>query len=200
MQMIKWGETSTVGHAKRFILRGGVIAVFVWIVCGVTTALAQTVTYDYDRATTFSNYKRYAWTRCTELTDASHERVVQAIDAALGAKGLTRVDATASPDVLVAYHANVEVDEADWGPLGSGGPTWASMRFHRFVVATLAIDISDARTGVTVWHSLFSSDIISTATPESRGKKIAKATEKMFKNYPPKPERRSAVALTTERR
>jgi hypothetical protein len=37
-----------------------------------------------------------------------------------------------------------------------------------------------------VWRSLASSDIKPTDKPERRDKKIAKATEKMFKNYPPK--------------
>jgi Domain of unknown function (DUF4136) len=55
------------------------------------------------------------------------------------------------------------------------------------LVGTLVVDISDARTGTIVWRSLASSDIRPTDKPESRDKKIAKATEKMFKNYPPKP-------------
>jgi hypothetical protein len=160
--------------------------VLLWIVGAATTALAQTVTYDYDHAATFSNYKTYAWTRCTEITDADHARIVQAIDGALAAKGLARVDATASPDALIAYHASVEFDEADWGPVGSGSDPWAAMRFHRSLIATLAIEISDARTGATVWHSLFTNDISSTIPPDGRGKRIAKAAEKMFKNYPPK--------------
>jgi hypothetical protein len=52
---------------------------------------------------------------------------------------------------------------------------------------TLVVDIFDARTSAIVWRSLASSDIRPTDNPESRDKKIAKATEKMFKNYPPKP-------------
>ena len=197
--MIGRSETWTVCHVMRFILRRGVIAAFLWIVCAASTALAQTVTYDYDRAATFANLKKYAWTRCTELADANHERVVQAIDAALAAKGLARVEATASPDVLVAYHAKLEMDEADSGPLGSGGPTLASMRLERFLIATLAIDISDARTGATAWHSVFTDYINSTTTPDSRGKKIAKAAETMFKKYPPKPEQPGVVARSTQR-
>jgi Domain of unknown function (DUF4136) len=187
MQMIERGEASTF-HAKRFILRRGVIAVFFGIVFAAATALAQSVTWHYDRAATFSNYKTYAWTRGTELPDANHERVVRAIDAALAGKGLALVEATASPDVLVAYHANVEIDAS--AGLGAG---------QRVLVATLAIDLSDARTGATVWHSLFSSDIRSSTTAESRGKKIAKATETMFKNYPPKPERPAVAAQNTRR-
>jgi hypothetical protein len=188
MQMIEQSETSTLSHAKRFIVRRGVIAVFFGIVGVATTALAQSVNYDYDHTATFSHYRTYAWTRGTELTDANRERVVRAIDAALVVKGLTLVEATASPDVLVAYQANFEFEGYEVGP------------GHRVLVATLVIDISDARTGASVWQSRFSSDIRATATPESRDKMIAKVAEKMFKNYPPKPERPSVVAQNTKRR
>ena len=66
-----------------------------------TIALAQSVTYDYDRAATFSNYKTYAWTRGTELTDdLNHARVVRAIEGALGAKGLARVEPTVGHETV----------------------------------------------------------------------------------------------------
>ena len=160
-----------------------------------TMALAQSVTYDYDRADSFSNYKTYAWTRGTELTDElNHTRVVRAIDGALVAKGLVRVEPTANPDVLVAYHAsfdkNLQITGSahGWEPFGLGD-RWGSARVQPVVVGTLVVDISDARTNTIVWRSLASSDIRPTDKPESRDKKIAKATEKMFKNYPPTPRR-----------
>jgi Domain of unknown function (DUF4136) len=91
-----------------------------------TMALAQSVTYDYDRAANFSKYRTYAWTRGTELTDElNHARVVRAIDAALVGKGLLRVETSATPDVLVAYHAsfdkNLEITGSTqgWGALRS---------------------------------------------------------------------------------
>ena len=57
-----------------------------------TIALAQSVSYDYDRTANFSSYKTYAWTRGTELTDElNHARVVRAVDSRLVAKGFTRV-------------------------------------------------------------------------------------------------------------
>jgi hypothetical protein len=157
-------------------------------------ALAASVTYDYDRTATFSNYRTYAWTRGDELTDElNHTRVVRAIDAALAAKGLARVEPAFNPDARVAYHAsfdrNLEIfgSAQALGPLGLGGDRFGSARVQPVVVGTLVVDIPDARTGAVVWRSLASSDIRPTDKPESRDKKIAKATEKMFKNYPPKP-------------
>ena len=169
-------------------------AASVWLSLLATIALAQSVTYDYDRAAHFSSYKTYAWTRSTELTDdLNHARVVRAIEGALVAKGLARVEPSANPDVLVAYHAsfdkNLEIigSAHAFGPLGLGGDRWGSARIQPVLVGTLLVDISDARTNAVVWRSLASSDIRPTDKPESRDKKIAKATEKMFKNYPPKP-------------
>ena len=163
-----------------------------------TITLAQSVTYNYDRAASFSNYKTYAWTGGTELTDElNHARVVRAIDAVLVAKGLARVEPNAHPDVVVAYHASFEKNLEINGPLpwvGSARPGRRSVgvaRVQPVLVGTLVVDISDARTRAIVWRSLASSDISPTDKPESRDKKIARATEKMFKNYPPKPSRPS---------
>jgi len=174
-------------------MRIATFATSVWLTLLGTMALAQSVTYDYDRAANFSNYKTYAWTRGIELTDElNHARVVRAIDAALAAKGLARVEPTGNPDVLVAYHAsfdkNLEITGSahGWGPFGLGGGRFGSARVQPVLVGTLVVDIADARTSAIVWRSLASSDIRPTDKPEHRDKKIAKASEKMFKNYPPK--------------
>ena len=68
--------------------------------------------------------------------------------------------------------------------------TGGARRALPILVGTLVVDISDARTNAIVWRSLASSDVSPTDKPENRDRKIAKATEKMFKNYPPKPRER----------
>ena len=52
------------------------------------------------------------------------------------------------------------------------------------VVGTLVVDISDARTSALVWRGLASSDIRPNDKPEASERKIAKAAETMFRNYP----------------
>ena len=175
-------------------MRIGTFAITTWLTLLGTTALAQTVTYDYDRAANFASYMTYAWTRGTELTDElNHTRVVRAIDAALVAKGLARVESIANPDVLIAYHASFEQDleisgsTHGWGPFGLGGDRFGTARVQPLLVGMLVVEVSDARTSAIVFRSFANSDIRLTDKPESRDKKIAKAAKKMFQKYPPKP-------------
>ena len=126
-------------------MRIATFAATVWLTLLGTMALAQTVTYDYDRAANFSSYKTYAWTRGTALADElNHARLVRAIDGALVAKGLARVEPGANPDVLVAYHAsfdrNLEITGSTlgWGPFGLGGDRWGSARVQPVLVGMLS--------------------------------------------------------------
>ena len=165
-----------------------------WLALLSTMATAQTVSYDYNRAANFSKYRTYAWSRGAELADELvHARIVRAIDGALAGKGLTRVEPGGNPDVLVAYHTsfdrNLEINGflLGWGPFDPGGDRRGSATVQPVLVGTLVVDITDAREGRIVWRGLASSDIRPGEKPQSRDKKIAKATEKMFRNYPPKP-------------
>jgi uncharacterized protein DUF4136 len=169
------------------------LAAAIWLTLLGTMAVAQSVAYDYDRAASFSKYKTYAWTRGSELQDElNHARLVRAIDAALAAKGLTRAEPTVRPDVLVAYHAtfdrNLEITGSatgGWGPFGLG-TGWGSATIQPVVIGTVIVEISDTNKGAIIWRSFATSDVRAGDKPESRDKKIAKAAEKMFKNYPPK--------------
>ena len=74
---------------------------------------------------------------------------------------------------------------------GSGLSVWDRTATGRqpssqVLVGALVVDITDARTRALVWRGMASGDIKPNDKPEQRDKKMAKATEKMFKNYPPK--------------
>jgi hypothetical protein len=159
-----------------------------------TAALAKSVAYDYDRRADFTKYRTWAWTRGTELTDEfNHARVVRAVEAQLAARGLNRVEPGAGPDLLVAYHASFEKSLEirgsvhGWGPLGLGLDRTGSARIEPVVVGTLVVDVIDVRTNAIVWRAVASSDIDPKTSPRKRDEKIDKTTEKMFRNYPPRP-------------
>jgi hypothetical protein len=172
-------------------MRITILATSAWLALLGTMALAQSVTYDYDRSAGFSTYRTYAWTRGTEPTDElNHASVVRAIDAALATKGLKSVKPDASPDLVVAYHASFDRGLEITGsvgarePFGLGDDAEEAAPVQPVAVGTLVVDISDARTHAIVWRSLADTDIRPADKPESRDKKIVKATRKMFKSYP----------------
>lgn len=151
-------------------------------------AAAQDVNYDYDQRANFSAYRTYAWAGGPNpADDLNHARIVAAVDRQLTAKGLTPVDRTKKPDLLVVYrvglHQDLEINGYDnrWmGP--AGGPSWA--RLERVPVGTLAIGILDAKTRSLVWRASASGDLNPNDSPEKWDKKINKAAQKMFKHYP----------------
>jgi hypothetical protein len=157
-----------------------------------TMTLAQSVTYDFDALADFSKFRTYTWVRGNPVPDElNHRRIVQAIEAQLSLKGLSKADANGNPDVLVAYHASFDTDlqisaiATGWGPYRWGGGNGVA-RAQEVLVGTLAVDIVDARTKNIVWRAMASSDLDVDAKPEKRAKNIQKTSEKMFKNYPPK--------------
>lgn len=157
-----------------------------------TTALAQTVTYDFDKAADFAAFKTYTWVRGTPLNDElNHKRIVNAVDAQLAAKGFTKVEPGANPDVLVAYHAtfnkNLQINgfSTGWGGYRFGGNRSGTARVDELLIGTLVVDMVDAKTRSIVWRGSATKEIDVKASPEKREKNINKAAEKLFKNYPP---------------
>ena len=157
-----------------------------------TTAAAQEVSYDFDKSADFSALQSYTWVRGTPVNDEfNHRRIVDAIDAQLATKGLHPVAGNRGPDVLVAYHAvfardlEVHAMSSGWGGYRLAPSRTGSARVEEVVVGTLVVDVIDARTGATLWRGVVSREIDVKASPEKREKNIDRATEKLFKHYPP---------------
>ena len=152
---------------------------------------AQTISFDFDRAAAFSSFKTYAWVSGTNVPEPLvHQRIVNAIDAQLTLKGMSK--AASNADVLVAYHTafdtNLQITGfgSGWGGYRFAGTRSGSARAEEIVVGTLIIDVIDAKTKTIVWRGSATKDIDVNAKPEKRDKNIVKTTEKVFKNYPPK--------------
>ena len=161
-----------------------------------TIALAQNVTYDFDKATDFAKFKTYTWVRGTNLSDQlNHQRIVNAVDVQLSAKGLTKVESSANPDMLVAYHASFDKDlqingfSSGWGGYRIGGTRTGTARAEEILIGTLVVDMVNAQTKTIVWRGTATKEVDVNAKPDARDKNINKAADKLFKNYPPKPAR-----------
>jgi hypothetical protein len=154
---------------------------------------AQDISFDYDTGADFSSFRTYTWVAGTEIKDPfNHKRIVDAIDAQLAAKGLSKVEASAAPDLLVAYHASFDQDleiqgwSTGWGGYRFGGSRSGTATVEEILIGTIAVDMIDAGTNTIVWRGTASKEVDVKADPEKREKNIRKAAEKLFKNYPPK--------------
>jgi Domain of unknown function (DUF4136) len=154
-----------------------------------STAMAQDVSYDYDKAADFSRLKTYAWVPGTNLRDElNHKRIMDAVDAQLVRKGLTRVDSPNQADVLVSYHTAFGT-ELQINGYGTGwGPRYrrtGSARVEEITIGTLAIVMMDGKSRDVLWRGITSKELDLDASPEKRDKNINKAAEKLFRKYPP---------------
>jgi hypothetical protein len=177
-----------------------VMAVMAAALVAPAILLAQKTTYDFNKEANFAAFKTYAHKDGTkagqELVD---KRIVDAIDAQLATKGLTRVEA--SPDLFVVYHIAFDKEKdistyssgygGGYGPYGWGwGGGWAGGTTHTQVrdilIGTLVIDLADAKKGQLAWRGIGQKEIDTGAKPEKRDKNINNAIKKILKNYPPK--------------
>jgi uncharacterized protein DUF4136 len=161
-------------------------------------AFAQKTTYDFDKAAPFSRFKTYAMKEGTPVGQPLiDQRIVAAIEAQMAARGF--VKSASAPDVFVVYHIALDKQKdissfstgTGYGPYGYGwgggwGSTTTDVRVRDILIGTLAIDMIDASKKEMVWRGLGTKEVNTNAKPDKRDENIAKAVEKIFKNYPPK--------------
>jgi len=177
-----------------------VIASLAAVILAPVVLLAQKVTYDYEKTANFGAFKTYAQKEGTKVGQPLiDDRITAAIDSALAAKGLTKVDA--KPDVYVVYHVAFDKQKdistfssgsgGGYGPYGWGwGGGWAggttTTQVRDILVGTLVIDLADAAKNQLVWRGMGVKEVDTQAKPEKRDKSITNAVNKIFKNFPPK--------------
>ena len=164
--------------------------------------LAQKVSYDFNKTANFAAFRTYAHKDGTKVGQSLiDERIVNAIDGALAARGMTKSDT--SPDVFVVYHVAFDKEKdistyssgyaGGYGPYGWGwgGGGWGggmtTTQVRDIVVGTLIIDVADAKQSQLAWRGMGVKEIDTQAKPDKRDKSILNAVNKIFKNYPPKP-------------
>ena len=165
-----------------------------------TLAMAQKVSYDYDKTASFTG-KTYALKDGTKVGQQFiDDRIVAAIDTELAAKGLTKTES--NPDMFVVYHVAFDKQKDistyssgygggygayGWGYGGGWGGTTTSTQVRDILVGTLVIDLADAKKGQVIWRGMGVKEVDTQAKPEKRDKSISSAVNKIFKNFPPKP-------------
>jgi hypothetical protein len=175
------------------LVTAGLIALLV-----PAAAMAQKVSYDYDKSANFAAFKTYAHKDGTKVGQPLiDERIVAAIDAQMTAKGFTKSET--NPDVFVVYHVAFDKQKdistyssgygGGYGPYGwgwGGGMSTATTQVRDILVGTLVVDLADAKKSQLAWRGMAVKEVQTQASPEKRDKSINEAMKKIFKNYPPK--------------
>jgi hypothetical protein len=162
------------------------------VFCFVGNASAQQVKTDYDRSAHFSQYKTYSWEQVRTTNPLDADRIKNAVDAALAAKGWTQVNS--GGDVFIValeITHNQQTLNTFYDGLGGG---WGWRRFgggfgeattttEIYKVGTVVVDLFDAKTKQLIWRAS-ASDTLSNNSDKNI-KNLDKGVDKMFKHFPP---------------
>jgi hypothetical protein len=123
-------------------------------------------------------------------------QIKSTIDAELAKKGLAKADGDKA-DLWIGYQTAIQQEKQfnsyttggyGWGRpgwYGAGGMTTTTGSTSSILIGQLALDVYDAKAEKIIWRGLASKTIDQKAKPDKQQKKLAKAVEKLLKNYPP---------------
>jgi hypothetical protein len=156
-------------------------------------AFAQQVKTDYDHNANFGQYKTYSWEKVQTKDPLLVDRIKDAVNAALSAKGWTQVESGGDVSVVAMeitqnqQTLNTFYDGfgGGWRWRGFGGFGEATTTTDTYQVGTLVVDLFDAKAKNLVWRGS-SSDTLS-SNPDKNTKNLDKGVKKMFGHFPPEP-------------
>ena len=163
---------------------------------------AQDVNYNFDESADFAKYKTYRWEKHPQSIDVDELTLRQmgaAFEAELAKKGLAKA-ASGPADLVIVYQLAIKQEKQitsfdtgfGYGPGwrrggwygGGGGMTTAST--STLSIGSVALDMFDAGMKQLVWRGVASKTLQANVKPDKQQKNMAKAAEKLLKNYPPK--------------
>jgi hypothetical protein len=168
-------------------IRTTVLAGLVLAVAG--GAWAQDVKVDYDKAANFGAIKTFSLKLGTSWGyPIGEKRVTDHVTGALIAKGWTLAPEDKADAQVVLHGATQTKHSLNTYYSGMGGYRWGGMGTAtttdtQYTVGTLLVDIFDAKGKNLIWRGI-AQDEASNNT-EKNIKKVTKAIEKLFKDFPP---------------
>ena len=164
------------------------LPIFVAIILAITTAaFSREIRADFDHHVNFSQYKTYSWAKVDTPDPLWNDRVKEAVDRELTAKGWSQVPSGGDVSI-VAVGTTREKPTLRTFYDGFDGWLWsgfadATTYVENYTEGTLVIDMFDANTKKLIWRSSASDTL--TGKPEKDEKRLEKAVSKMFEHFPP---------------
>lgn len=151
-------------------------------------ALAQDVKTDYDHHANFAQFHTYYWQKVQTTDPLWENRIKDAVDHELQAKGWQLVNGGGDVAVTAVGSARNEREYQTFYD-GMGGWRWGGLgetttQVENYPVGTLVLDFYDAHNKQLVWRGV-AEQTLSDKT-EANEKKLDKAVDKMLDHFPPK--------------
>jgi hypothetical protein len=164
------------------------LVVPLFVLALTTAALADHVATDYDHAANFKQVKTYSWSKVQTANSIWNDRVKDAIDKELAAKGWTQVPSGGDVALVAVERTSVHQQYdtfydgfGGWRRWGGYGESTTTVDNYR--VGTLSVSIFDGNSKQLIWRGTASSDL--SGNPDKNTKKLGKDVTKMFKSFPP---------------
>ena len=154
-------------------------------------SFSQQVKTDYDHSANFGQYKTYSWEKVQTKDPLMVDRIKDAVNAALTAKGWTQVDSGGDVSVMaIEITQNQQALNTFYNGFG-GGRRWggfggfgdATTTTQTYQVGSLVVDLFDAKSKNLLWRGS-SSDTLSN-NADKNTKNLDKGVQKMFTHFPP---------------
>jgi hypothetical protein len=163
----------------------------------IAASFAEQVKTDYDHNANFGQYRTYSWEKVQTKDPLLVNRIKDAVNGALTAKGWTQVDSGGDVSI-VAVEITQEQQTLNtfydgfgggwgWRRFGGGGFGDATTTTETYKVGSLVVDLFDAKTKTLVWRGS-SSDTLSD-NAQKNTKNLDKGVQKMFAHFPPEEKR-----------
>jgi hypothetical protein len=163
------------------------LALPLFVIALATAVFADHVAVDYDHAANFNQIKTYSWSKVHTANSIWDDRVKDAIDKELTAKGWTQVPSGGNVALMAVEKTSIH-QQYDTFYDGFGGWRWggvgdATTTVDNYKVGTLIVSMFDGNSKQLIWRGASSSDL--SGNPEKNTKKLDQDVQKMFKHFPP---------------
>jgi Domain of unknown function (DUF4136) len=162
-------------------------ALFAMLACLTSTiAFGQQVSVNYNHSQSFAQFHTYAW----QIEDPNKiansilaQVAISDTDSALAGKGLSKVDISANPDLIVIASGGLkqQTSYSAWGMRGIGGGM-GGITPEQNVEGTLIVSIYDARQKALIWRGIGQDTLSNNGNKNQQT--VEKAIQKMFKEWP----------------
>ena len=165
------------------------LGIQLFVLALATAVFADHVSVDYDHAANFNELKTYSWSKVHTANSLWDERVKQAIDKQMAAKGWTQVPSGGDVSLVALEKTSVEQQYdtfydgfGGWRRFGGFGESTTTVDDYK--VGTLIISMFDGNSKQLIWRGTSTSNLA--GTPDKNTKKLDKDVAKMFKQFPAK--------------